>query len=93
MPDTVKQSTAAKVIGTVAAIAAATLAQRIVSAGWQAARGHKPPVAEDPEAGIAFTEVVVAAALTGALVAVARVIAGRGATQVAARIEAGRSAA
>ncbi|MCG2802911.1 MAG: DUF4235 domain-containing protein [Cellulomonas sp.] len=92
MPDPAKQSTVAKVVGTVTAIAAATLAQRILSAGWQATQGHKPPVAEDPEAGITFTEVLVAAALTGAVVAMARVLAGRGATRVAARIEAGRAA-
>jgi hypothetical protein len=91
VPDTT-QSTVAKVVGALTAFAAAAAAQRLVSAGWQAARGHKPPAAEDPETGVRLSEVVAAAAITGALVAVARVLATRSAARFAARVEAGRTA-
>jgi hypothetical protein len=84
------QSKLAKVVGAVAALAAAAAAQRLVAASWQATRGHKPPAAEDAEAGIGLAEVVVAAALTGALVAIARVLAARGTARFTAQIDAAR---
>jgi hypothetical protein len=85
-----------KLAGTLAAVAASAVAQKVISAGWRAARGHKPPVDEDADAGIGLGEVLAAAALTGAVVAVVRVLATRGGTkaarQIAARQIAARSA-
>jgi len=74
----------AKAVGLATAAAAAWIASQAVTQGWKATRGHKPPKAEDPgDAGLA--EIVAAAALTGALVAVARVFATRGTARFAER--------
>jgi hypothetical protein len=77
-----------KLVGTLAGVAASALAQKVISAGWQAARGHKPPVEEDADAGIGLGEVLVAAALSGAAVAVVQVLAHRSGTRAARRIAA-----
>jgi len=74
-----------RLVGTLAAVAASALAQKVVAAGWKAARGHTPPTAEDADSGVRLGEVVAAAALMGALVAVVRVLATRGATKAARR--------
>lgn len=74
----------AKVVGLATAAAAAWIASQVVTQSWKAAKGHKPPKAEDPgDAGLA--EIVAAAALTGAVVAVARVFATRGTAKFAER--------
>lgn len=72
-----KQSMIAKLVGIGAALAAAWVAQQIISGMWQAASGHKPPKAEDP-GDARFAEIAAAAAVTGALVALSRVLAARG---------------
>lgn len=72
-----KQSLLPKLAGLIAALVAAWAAQAVLSAVWKAASGHKPPKPEDPGAA-RLAEVVTAAALTGALVALARVLVGRG---------------
>jgi hypothetical protein len=85
-------SIVAKIAGTVVAIAAAWAVQRAVNASWQAASGHKPPKAEDQgDAGL--VEVVAAAAITGALIALSRVLATRGTARFSARIDEGRRSA
>jgi len=85
-------SIVAKIVGVVVAIAAAWAVQKAVSASWQSASGHKPPKADDQgDAGL--TEVVAAAAITGALVALSRVLATRGTARFSARIDAGRRSA
>ena len=48
---------------------------------WRAAVGHKPPKPEDESDDIRFAEIAAAAALSGALVAVARLAATRGAAR------------
>lgn len=68
------------VVRLAAMLAAGFLVERIVTTGWQAASGHQPPT--DPEdidshAG----EVVLYAVLSGALIALARVLAIRGAAR------------
>ncbi|MCL2091713.1 MAG: DUF4235 domain-containing protein [Micrococcales bacterium] len=75
-----------KLAGTLAGVVASAVAQRVISAGWQAVRGHKPPVEEDADAGIRLGEVLVAAALSGAVVAVVQVLAHRGATKAARQV-------
>ena len=86
MSEKPKASLLAKVIGAVATLAAAWLAQKVITSVWKARTGHKPPTAED-EGDSNLSEVVIAAALTGALVAISRVLATRGAAHVVAAIE------
>ncbi len=71
------QSTVSKAVGLLVAAGAAWAAQRIVSTAWRATTGHVPPKAEDQgDAGLA--EVAIAAAITGAIAALTRVLATRG---------------
>ncbi|MBO3086208.1 DUF4235 domain-containing protein [Cellulomonas fengjieae] len=84
MDDKQTQSMVAKVIGTGAALAAAFLVNQVLNQAWKAKTGHKPPRADDPgDAGL--SEIVAAAALTGALVSMARVLATRGTAKFAAK--------
>lgn len=89
MADELKPSTLAKIAGAVAAVGAAWAAQRIVSLAWRTATGHRPPRAED-EGDQRFAEVAAAAAVSGALVALARVYAARGTARLSARVNANR---
>ncbi|MFC6451884.1 DUF4235 domain-containing protein, partial [Cellulomonas gelida] len=66
----------AKLVGLAAAGLAAWVATQVVNQSWQAARGQ-PPKAEDP-GDARLSEIVVAAALTGAAVSIARTFATRG---------------
>ena len=74
----------AKLVGLAAAGLAAWVATQVVNQSWQAARGHKPPKAEDP-GDARLSEIVGAAALTGAAVSIARTFATRGTAKFAAR--------
>lgn len=85
MSDKPSTPTVATIVGLVAAAAAAWLAQQLVSSAWKATRGHEPPRADDASGPLG--EVVLAAAVTGALVGVARVVASRGATRYAIRAQ------
>lgn len=76
-------STVDKIVGLAAAAAAALVAQKVVGLAWKASSGHKPPKPED-EGDSALAEVLAAAAITGAVVAIARVLATRGASRVTA---------
>lgn len=75
------QTMLAKLIGVVAALIAAWAAQQTINAVWRAAVGHKPPKPEEEGDDISFAEIAAATALSGALVAVARVAATRGAAR------------
>jgi hypothetical protein len=86
MSDKPKASFLAKVIGAVATLAAAWLAQRVITSVWKARTGHKPPTVEDT-GDYRLPEIVIAAAVTGAFVAISRVLATRGAAHVVAAIE------
>lgn len=80
MDDDTKQSMMAKLAGLGIALVAAWAAQRLISAVWQRSAGHKLPKPED--AGDArIGEVALAAAISGAVVAIARVLATRGAAK------------
>ena len=80
MDDDNKQSMMARLAGLGIALVAAWAAQRLISAVWQRSSGHKPPKPED--AGDArIAEVALAAAISGAVVAIARVVATRGAAK------------
>ena len=84
MTDVQSRSTLAKLTGGIVAIAAAWAAQKVVASAWTAVSGHRPPRPEDGE-DAALVEIAAAAAITGALVALARVLASRGTTRFAAR--------
>jgi hypothetical protein len=80
------ESIIAKLVGAGAAFAAALVVQKVVALAWKAKTGHRPPAADDQgDAGLA--EVVAAAAITGALVAMSRVLATRGTARFAAKVD------
>ncbi|UFU06175.1 DUF4235 domain-containing protein [Ruania halotolerans] len=70
-----------KVVTTVAAIAAGFAANKLLTVGWKAATGHAPPSgdADDDEASLG--ELVIFAAVSGAVIAFSRIIASRGASK------------
>ena len=92
MADQQKPSKLAKVVGTVVALAAVWAVQKALSASWQAASGHRPPKFDD-EGDAALAEVVAAAAITGALVALSRVLATRATARFSERVDEGRQSA
>ncbi len=68
----------------VAALLAATVARKGLSASWKAATGKEPPAnPADPE--VALSEALLWAAVSGTLVAVARMLAARRAADYYAR--------
>lgn len=81
MVDKSAQSTVSKLIGTAIALAAAFAAQQVVAGTWKALSGHRPPHADDDDGDAGLAEVVAAAVITGAVVALVRVLAIRGATR------------
>jgi hypothetical protein len=65
-----------KVLGTGGAIVAAVVARKLVTSGWTAVTGKEPPAnPEDPE--VAWPEAVGWAVASGAVIAVARLLATR----------------
>ncbi|GAA2720670.1 DUF4235 domain-containing protein [Cellulomonas aerilata] len=76
MVDQSTQSTVSKVVGLLVAGGAAWVAQKAVSTAWRSVTGHVPPKAED-EGDAGLSEVAVAAAITGAIAALTRVLATR----------------
>jgi len=72
-----KQEMTEKLVGVGVALAAAWIAQQLIAGVWRASLGHRPPkVGDDAEAP--FLEVAAAAVATGAVVALARLLAARG---------------
>ncbi|GIG41449.1 DUF4235 domain-containing protein [Cellulomonas phragmiteti] len=84
--DDQKQSMTAKLVGAGVALAAAWAVQKIIDTAWEKTKGHKPPAADSTADDIRFSEVAAAAAITGAAVALARVLATRGAARFAGRV-------
>jgi Protein of unknown function (DUF4235) len=73
-----------KVLGTGGAIVSAAAARKLVTRGWTAATGKEPPAnPEDPE--VSWPEAVGWAVASGAVVAVARLLATRKAAAYYAR--------
>jgi H+/gluconate symporter-like permease len=75
-----KQSRMARLAGLGLALVAAWAAQQLISAVWQRSVGHKPPKPEDT-GDARMGEIALAAAITGAVVALSRVLATRGAAK------------
>lgn len=76
-----KQTLIAKLVGIGAALVAAWAAQQLINAVWTKGLGHGPPKAED-EGDVRFAEIAIAATFTGAVIALARVLATRGAAKL-----------
>lgn len=76
MASTSTQSTVSKLIGTAIALVGAIAAKKAVSFLWKAASGHQPPDGDDTSASL--REAAAAAVVTGALIALVRVLAARG---------------
>lgn len=76
-----KQTLIAKLVGIGAALVAAWAAQQLINAIWTRGLGHRPPKPED-EGDARFAEIAIAATVTGAVIALARVLATRGATKL-----------
>lgn len=79
MANRLTQSAKSNLVGTALALIGAIVAQRAVSFLWKSASGHRPP---DSESDAALGEVAAAAVVTGAIMALVRVLAVRGARRV-----------
>jgi len=77
-------NTKATLIGAAIAAGAAWAAHKAVDQIWVASSGHKPPRADD-EGDAALAEILVAAAVTGAVISIVRVLATRGAARIGSR--------
>ncbi len=69
-----------KVITTVATILAGLVANKVLGAAWKGVTGHEPPLDENDDE-FPLAEIVLFAAISGALVALARSYANRGANK------------
>ncbi|MGV8968733.1 MAG: DUF4235 domain-containing protein [Cellulomonas sp.] len=76
MANRLTQSAKSNLVGTVLALIGAVVAQKAVSFIWKSASGHQPP---DSESDAGLGEVAAAAIVTGAVMALVRVLAVRGA--------------
>ena len=86
MPEKQSPSMLAKLVGAGVAVGAAWAAQKLLDRAWVAASGHQPPAPESQDEDISLREVLLAAAITGAVAALARALASRGTARFAARV-------
>jgi hypothetical protein len=84
MPDERTTATIQKVAAVGAGLVAGWLVHRLVDVAWRRAVGHPTPTADDEDTP--FAELVLATAITGALVALIRLVTTRGTAVVAARL-------
>lgn len=77
-----------KVLAGGAAVLAAILARKVLVSGWRSAR-HADPPANPADPSTSWGEAITWAALTGALVGIARMVAQRGAAQSWNRVTGG----
>ncbi len=73
----------AKLVGVAAGLAAAWAAEKVIDSVWKRTTGYS--ISETDEENSPLGEVALATVVTGALVAVSRLLAMRGAARVAAR--------
>jgi hypothetical protein len=71
----------AQAVGIAAGFGATWLARKAIDAIWQVAAGHTPPQPGEDEEGVSFGEVLVAAVISGAVVALFRALATHGAAK------------
>jgi len=77
------QDMTARVVTTVAALAAALVVQRAIAVGWRAVTGHSVPGANDDQ--VSTAELVTYAAISAGTIAIVRVIVARKAGQLVSR--------
>ncbi|MDO8106277.1 DUF4235 domain-containing protein [Isoptericola sp. b441] len=82
MSDDKSESRIAKLVGLAAAAGAAWAAGKLIDSLWTKAFGHAPPKADDDSDDIRFREVAAAAVISGAIVALFRASATRGARKL-----------
>lgn len=90
MPENQSPSMLAKLVGAGVAVGAAWVAQNLLDRAWVATAGHEPPAPESQDEDISLREVLLAAAITGAVVALARALASRGTARLTARVNSKR---
>ncbi len=83
MPE--KSPVVLRVAGIGAGLLGAWLVHKVLDAAWRSAVGHPAPGPDDEDSPLA--EVVVATALTGALVALMRLLATRGTQRAASTVQ------
>lgn len=76
-----QQSIVAKLAGVLVALVAAWAAQKLIDTSWKKVTGHAPPQLEDDDDDNRFAEILVATAVSGAVIATARALATRGAAK------------
>lgn len=69
-----------RVITTIATIGAGLVANKVLGMAWKGVTGHAPPL-DEKDGDFPLAEIVIFAAISGALVAFARVYANRGAAK------------
>ena len=70
-----------KIVSAGSAVAAGLLANKLLDLGWKAVTGHKPPSEQGDDPTISLTEVMVFAAVSGAVVGLSRQLAQAGAAK------------
>jgi len=69
-----------KIVSTGSAVLACVLADKLLDLGWKAVTGHEPP-GDDNDPAVSLTEVVVFAAVSGAVIGLSRQLAQTGAAK------------
>lgn len=77
MRESEKETMVARAVGLAIALGTAWVANQLLDRGWTKVLGHKRPRAEDP-GDARVGELLAAAAVSGAVIALARVVAARG---------------
>ncbi len=71
----------AQAIGLAAGLGATWLARKAIDAAWKAVVGRTPPQAGEEESDAGFGEILIAAVISGAVVALFRALATQGAAK------------
>ncbi|HLT83344.1 MAG TPA: DUF4235 domain-containing protein [Phototrophicaceae bacterium] len=70
-----------KIVSAGSAVVAGLLANKVLDVGWKLVTGHNPPGDDDNDPAVSLTEIVVFAAVSGAVVGLARQLAQTGAAK------------
>ena len=70
-----------KIVSAGSAIAAGFLANKILDVGWKLVTGHEPPSDDPDNPSVSLTEIVVFAAVSGAVIGISRQLAQAGAAK------------
>jgi len=70
-----------EIVSTGSAVLAGLLANQLLDIGWKAVTGHEPPGDDNDDPAVSLTEVVVFAAVSGAVIGLSRQLAQAGAAK------------